>query len=123
MDEAGRCGRVGFMRTGRILLEGQPDVLRKRLEGRILEVHGEPLPFLRDLARQDPKVEDAQMFGDRLHLRIARGSVGSVMRRLKSSIPEHGGSLSLMRSIAPQLEDVFIDLLENNPTHKARREG
>src|SRR5512137_746406 len=46
MDEAGRCGRVGFMRLGRILLEGQPDVLRKRLDGRILELHGEPLMIL-----------------------------------------------------------------------------
>ena len=28
MDEAGRCARVGFMRQGKILLEGKPDELR-----------------------------------------------------------------------------------------------
>ncbi len=46
MDEAGRCARVGFMRLGKILLEGNPDVLQAKLKGRILEVHGEPLTLL-----------------------------------------------------------------------------
>ena len=115
MDEAGRCGRVGFMQSGKILLEGQPDKLRRRLDGRIMEVHGEPLPLLRDMARKDSNVEDAQMFGDRLHLRIVKGSENSVMRHLKASTSSQVARLSLMRVITPQLEDVFIDLLEKHP--------
>lgn len=112
MDEAGRCGRVGFMRGGRILLEGKPGDLRSRLEDRILEVHGEPLQLLRDLARQDTLVEDAQMFGDRLHLRVHPGSAQVVIEHLLSEIPAKGGDITLLRPITPQLEDVFIDLLE-----------
>ena len=112
MDEAGRCARVGFMRLGRIMLEGQPDELRKRLEGRIIEVYGEPLPLLRDLARKDVNVEDAQMFGDRLHLRVQPGSARKVIKNLKAAIPSQGGRLNQLGSITPQLEDVFIDLLE-----------
>lgn len=115
MDEAGRCGRVGFMRTGKILLEGKPDELRVKLNGRILEVHGEPLPLLRDLARRDSNVEDAQMFGDRLHLRVHPGSAQTVVEHLKVNIPAGGGRLTLLRPIPPQLEDVFIDLLEDQP--------
>ena len=112
MDEAGRCRQVGFMRSGKVMLEGQPDELRKKLAGRIIEVHGEPLTSLRDLARQDKNVEDAQMFGDRLHLRVHSGSANAVMRNLKGKAPAIGGRLSLVRPITPQLEDVFIDLLE-----------
>jgi len=115
MDEAGRCARVGFMRMGKILLEGKPDELRAKLNGRILEVHGEPLPLLRDLARKDPNVEDAQMFGDRLHLRIHPGSAHLVSTHLKAMIHAQGGKLAQLRSITPQLEDVFIDLLEDQP--------
>jgi ABC-2 type transport system ATP-binding protein len=122
MDEAGRCGRVGFMRSGRILLEGKPDELRERLNGRIVEVHGEPLQLLRDLARQDSHVEDAQMFGDRLHLRVQPGSAEGVIARLHDEIPNQGGQLALARPITPQLEDVFIALLENQsadfPQHR-----
>ncbi len=115
MDEAGRCARVGFMRIGKILLEGQPDALRMRLNGRILEVHGEPLPLLRDLAQREEYVEDAQMFGDRLHLRIRQGSGRDIIRRLEKTVRMQGGVLTQSRSITPQLEDVFIDLLEKQP--------
>lgn len=115
MDEAGRCQRVGFMRNGKILLEGYPAALRKRLEGRILEVHGTPLAMLRSQARLDEEVEDAQMFGDRLHLRVRPGCASAVTQRLEQSIPPLGGKLSMIRPITPQLEDVFIELLEKQP--------
>jgi ABC-2 type transport system ATP-binding protein len=100
------------MRQGKILLEGKPDELRAKLDGRIIEVHGEPLQLLREIARSDTRVEDAQMFGDRLHLRVQPDSAQAVMENLRVVIPARGGRLSMLRSITPQLEDVFIDLLE-----------
>jgi ABC-2 type transport system ATP-binding protein len=112
MDEAARCERVGFMRKGIILVEGRPDELRASLNGRILEVHGEPLTQLRELARGDGDVEDAQLFGDRLHLRVKPGATERVMHRLEARATGQGGRLSSVRSITPQLEDVFINLLE-----------
>jgi len=123
MDEAGRCARVGFMRMGKILLEGKPDELRAKLNGRILEIHGEPLPLLRDLARKDSNVEDAQMFGDHLHLRVHPGSAQLVSKHLKEMIPAQGGKLAQLRSITPQLEDVFIDLLEDQQTKRPQPGG
>jgi hypothetical protein len=111
------------MRLGKILLEGKPDELRAMLNGRILEVHGDPLPLLRDLARKDVNVEDAQMFGDRLHLRVQPGSAPVVIKHLQAMIPAQGGKLSLVRSITPQLEDVFINLLESQPDKPALQEG
>jgi ABC-2 type transport system ATP-binding protein len=116
MDEAARCGRVGFMRKGKFLIEGRPDELRMSLDGRIVEVHGEPLTLLRQVARGDVNVEDAQMFGDRLHLRVKPGTGGEVTERLEVMVPALGGKLSAARTITPQLEDVFINLLEDQPS-------
>jgi ABC-2 type transport system ATP-binding protein len=113
MDEASRCHRVGFMRRGKLLVEGTPAELRTRLNGQIVEVRGQPLPLLRQIARAEADVEDVQMFGDRLHLRVKAGTVESILTRLSEQIPAHGGSLSLLKEIPPQLEDVFISLLEN----------
>jgi ABC-2 type transport system ATP-binding protein len=116
MDEAARCTRVGFMRSGKLLLEGTPENLRTRLNGRIVEVRGQPLLLMREIAKSDPDIEDAQMFGDRLHLRARPGKTQEVIARLgeriRARIPAGDGQATLLRVIPPQLEDVFIALLE-----------
>ena len=112
MDEAARCRRVGFLQGGRMLVEGTPAELRLRLEGRILELRGHPLPLLRRLAEATEDVENAQMFGDRIHLRVRLGQMTEAERRLRERIPAEGGQITQLGPTDPQLEDVFISLLE-----------
>ena len=97
---------------GQLILEGAPGELRKRLQGRILELTGQPLVELRKIARTEPGVQDVQMFGDRLHLRLQAGQAEKVLAHLQESLPGHGIQGFRLRSIQPQLEDVFMDLLE-----------
>lgn len=110
MDEASRCSRVGFMRAGEIIRDGSPLQLRALLAGRILELAGNPIPLLLETARKDPGVQDAQRFGDRLHLRVTEGAAGAVRHRLARAIKTAGGTLESIKDIPPLLEDVFIDL-------------
>jgi ABC-2 type transport system ATP-binding protein len=111
MDEAARCSRVGFMIGGRIVQEGTPSEFKKRLEGRVLELSGEPLTRLRRHVEKEPGVSGVQMFGDRLHLRVDHGQAQAVMERLEQSLPE-GMLIHRLRLVQPQLEDVFMDLME-----------
>jgi ABC-2 type transport system ATP-binding protein len=112
MDEASRCTRVGFMLRGRLLLEGPPSEIVRRLEGRVIELVGGPKKLVEQIARSDPRVEDIQMFGDRFHLRVAPGSARRVIALLKRNLRQKGGSITRGRQITPRLEDVFIELLE-----------
>ena len=112
MDEAARCTRVGFMQHGQLIVEGTPQDLRQRLNGRVLELRGEPLLLLRSLARADTDVEDAQMFGDRLHLRVAPGASERVIDRLQALVPAMGGQITSLRVISPLLDDLFIAISE-----------
>jgi ABC-2 type transport system ATP-binding protein len=112
MDEAARCTRVGFMRQGRLIVEDTPANLRRMYSGEVLELVGQPLPALRRLAGEDPTVQDVQMFGDRLHLRIPTGTAPGVMARLQQLAPERNATIDRLRLVPPQLEDVFISLLE-----------
>jgi ABC-2 type transport system ATP-binding protein len=118
MDEAIRCTRVGFMRNGKIIMEGPPRKLRNMLAGRVLELTGSPEALLLQIARADPAVQDAQRFGDRLHLRVAPGQADEVQARLAKSILSAGGQISRLVAIPPLLEDVFIELA-NNPRAEA----
>lgn len=114
MDEAARCSRIGFMSAGRIVLEGSPIELRRRLEGRVIELAGRPLKDLRSLAENDPAVSGVQMFGDRLHLRILPGRLDEALERLPADAAGQSLEIIRIRPIQPQLEDVFMDLLEMN---------
>ena len=114
MDEAARCHRVGFMRDGQIIAEGTPSQLRAKLSDRIIELRGSPLKLLRQVARQDPDVEDVRAFGDRLHLRVREGKADLVVGRLPSKIRSEGGKVDDLRLIPASLEDVFIELSEHS---------
>ena len=112
MDEALRCTRIGFMRNGRIISEGPPATLRRRLDGCILELAGAPEKLVVEIARRDPAVETAERFGNRFHLRVAPGQAEAVLARLGPAIQAAGGTVSELTAIDPQLEDVFIELAE-----------
>ncbi|MCL4504852.1 MAG: ABC transporter ATP-binding protein, partial [Chloroflexi bacterium] len=121
MDEASRCARIGFLHHGRLLTEGAPSELRATLQGRVLELAGQPLRELRRVAELDAGVENVQMFGDRLHLRVMPGKTDEVMARL--SQPPQGApyQVTRLRAVPPQLEDVFIALSgDQNPGVSSR---
>ena len=113
MDEASRCHRVGFMKTGRIIAEDTPSNLRARLNGRVLELRGDPINTLRHVAHQDEDVEDVAAFGDKLHVRVREGKSDLILGRLPDEIKSAGGTLIDLRLIPPALEDVFIALSES----------
>lgn len=112
MDEAARCSKVGFMTNGKLIIEGPPEDLRKKLIGRILEIQGNNLSLIRQIAKADSDVEDAQLFGDRIHIRIKRGSSKGVISRLDEECRRQGVEISRIKETSPQLEDYFIYLLE-----------
>jgi ABC-2 type transport system ATP-binding protein len=112
MDEAVRSTYVGFMKDGQLIVQDTPKALRKTLENRILELRGEPLTAFRNLATADEDVEGVQAFGDRLHLRVRDGGVHRVEKNLKKAASSQGLSIDSIVVVNPQLEDVFIALLE-----------
>jgi len=112
MDEAVRCTYVGFMRSGRLVVEDRPKALRQRLEGRILELRGRPLKTLRVLAAADEQVEGVQAFGDKLHIRLRTPEHSGVISRLQQRASANQALLEKIEVVSPSLEDVFIALLE-----------
>ncbi len=114
MDEASRCHRVGFMKSGKIIAEDTPSNLRARLNGRVLELRGDPINTLRHVAHQDADVEDVAAFGDKLHVRVKADSASNVIARLPKEIGDAGATLHELRAVPPVLEDVFIALSESN---------
>lgn len=112
MDEAMRCTRIGFMRDGRLISEGPPNLLRQQLAGRIIELVGEPQSQLAALATATAGVQAVQRFGHQLHLRVAAGAADAVIERLRLAAAGTGAKIERLGQMDPQLEDVFIALAE-----------
>lgn len=110
MDEAMRFNRVIFMNHGRALIQGAPRELMGRLTGRILELAATPQMAARQIAAEDPDVEDVHTFGEHLHLRIR--SMEGPMQRIPQRLADVGITMKHLIPVSPTLEDVFIQLLE-----------
>lgn len=110
MDEAVRCNRLGFMRSGRLIAEGNPSSLRERLEGQIIEIHTDSPIGLIERVLRIPGIEDARAFGERIHVRVAAGQAAAKMRLLSETLAGAAQQAPAIRLIPATLEDVFIAL-------------
>lgn len=112
MDETSRCNRLGFLNRGRLIIEGPPQEIEARLQDRIVEVEGSPRTILERVARDDPDVQAAHAFGDRLRLRLSRPGSAEILARLEKAMMEKGALVDQLGPSPPTIEDVFIELLE-----------
>lgn len=123
MDEAERCGEVGYLYLSRMMASGTPDALRnlpavnrpgfRRVE---IESHGEPARALVFLQAQD-YVASATIFGQSVHTVVStRVPDEELIERLHRA----GLPTASVREIEPSLEDVFVALTEQAA---AAREG
>jgi len=109
LDEAERCSRVALMSQGRILALDEPNALRAAFPDDLLEMLAEPQDAAVPIAARDPGVHDVQRFGERLHIRVARGDADAAAARLAAACSVAGVRVGSLRAVPASLEDVFID--------------
>ncbi len=113
MDEAERCGTVGYLYLSHMLVEGKPDELvdlpevtppgMRRVEVECVE----GAAAVMGLARARPYVEEVTIFGNALHL-LVKDDVGD--SEIAADLTQRAGAGVRIRPIAASLEDVFVRL-------------
>lgn len=104
MDEAERCGRVGYLYQSRLLAVGTPDKL-KALPAVTppgtcrLEITGPDSARLLARLKDWPGVREATIFGQAVHALVDEGCV-----------PQQLGPGVMVRPVEATLEDVFVTL-------------
>jgi ABC-2 type transport system ATP-binding protein len=110
MDEVERCDRATFIFGGRKLSEGTPAELASGFRGQIYYVDREPTSRLIEKLNSIEGLQAAR-FGAGLHLYLSPGD--SVERHL-DSLALLGITRSTIDRISPDLEDRFIQLMEQS---------
>ncbi|PYQ17178.1 MAG: multidrug ABC transporter ATP-binding protein [Acidobacteria bacterium] len=113
MDEAERCGTVGYLYMSKMLVQGKPGELTRRPEvtptgmRRVEADCDQGVAAVMGFARSLPYVDDVTIFGNSLHL-LVHAAVGDeqIARDLESA----AGAAVRVRPIDASLEDVFVRL-------------
>ena len=117
LDEAERCGRIVLLHEGQVLALDEPGKLRTSMSGTWFEVMvAEPRRALDRLTAR-PEIAGAQVFGDRLHVRMDNSDAQSALDHLNAVTRSESIAATNIRQIVPSLEDVFIsEVLNRNPS-------
>ena len=112
MDEAGRCDRVGMMKSGRFLAVDSPGAIISGFGRRLLSVRSRDMfRLLRDLRSLD-EVEKCYTFGDTHHLTLKKDA-GTDASALASLLESRFGHEDVsVCEIKASLEDSYMNLEE-----------
>ena len=108
LDEAERCSRVALIHNGHALAIDTPSMLRASLPGQVVEIVTDPPDRAATLAGNQAHVEDVQIFGERIHVRLSPQAPPEEIDRLRSVFVAAGVRDFTFRPIPTSLEDVFI---------------
>ncbi len=116
MDEALFCDRLALMQAGRIVAEGTPDeLLRRPLPTPILELDSPDAAIFERLAQTWPEVREIIPHAGRLRIRLHPATDPAELRaRVDAVAMEQRLTVTALHSAAPELEDVFVAVLEEN---------
>jgi len=106
LDEAERFDRVGLLHEGRRLALATPAELAAAYPGELLEVRLDGARAALARVAALPGVQDAQLFGDRLRVRVA--SADAAREPLLAALAAAGHRDADARPVTPGLEDVFL---------------
>jgi len=122
MDEALFCDRIALMDAGRIIAEETPAALIARpLPTPLLELRSPRGTVLSAALRQWPEVLEIIPHAGQLRIRLRAGSDAAVlMGRIRTLAAQEQLPLEALQPAAPELEDVFVALLEAS---RQQREG
>ncbi len=112
MDEAERCGRVGYIYMSKLIAYGTPDDLKEIPQvsppgTKRIEIDTKHTSSALAVVKRFPYVFSSTIFGQGIHL-LMDESIG--LDQIRADLAHEGYTEVELRPITPSLEDVFVTL-------------
>jgi len=114
MDEALFCDRIALMHAGKVIAEDTPQKLQhKPLRTALLQLNAPDCRHCAQLVKSLPEVQEVIPQAGQLRIRLRAGTDSqAMMDKLRNLAQQHNAVISNLEITQPELEDVFIALLE-----------
>lgn len=111
MDEAEYCHRLALMYRGKVIALGTPAKLKTSLEdSHLLRLESSDLLSSMKTLEKLPGVSDVAVFARGLHVTVTNAN--EAMPRIRTALAEAGITITVLESIQPSMEDVFVAMIE-----------
>ncbi len=108
MDEARRCDRIALLQKGQILDQDSPEGIINRHALPLYSIQGPHMFALLETVRSWPGTLSCFAFGESHHVRFHDGMTAP---HLEAYLKKKGLENIEIKAIAPDIEDIFIELL------------
>jgi ABC-2 type transport system ATP-binding protein len=122
LDEAEYCDLVTLMHVGSIVAKGSPARLKaERFPGAIFEIDCDRPDEALAVLASEIRVEEASLFGSRLHVAFAPGFGDEAWDKqfVSTALASKGIAIRSVERIPPSLEDVFIRVISESSSRTA----
>ncbi len=111
LDEAEHCHRIAIIHRGMLAALGTASALKGRFADRpIVEIHAsDPVAAMTALETL-PEVEKTSLFGTSVHAVLRPGT--TAVTAIEGALARRGQAVISAARVAPSLEDVFLDVVE-----------
>jgi ABC-2 type transport system ATP-binding protein len=109
LDEADRCNRVGLIHRGKLLACDTPSGLKQLMRGTILEIFSGEARRTARLLKERLQDASVALFGNKVH--VVTMAPEETRRSIEAICRQEGVSHAEIRTIDPNLEDVFVSVL------------
>lgn len=110
LDEAERCTKIALIHKGRLLMEDNPEGVKKSLGLPMFELWSEDARSAQEAVKGVDGVKGISIYGDRLHITAEKKEV---LDNIILTLNSKGLEVKEHREILPSLEDIFISKINS----------
>ncbi|MCP5507352.1 MAG: ABC transporter ATP-binding protein [Chlamydiales bacterium] len=120
MDEAEYVDNIAFIYRGIMIAHGTPDTLKTEImKDGVLEIFCEQTERAMIMLKQIPDIKEVALFGRGLH--VVTGNVEKTIPMIQQLLKNPHYNVTSILQIPPNMEDVFVSLIESHDTKGGAR--